>query len=31
MEALAVIIDLNYKLVYLENTLGYNERKFYLG
>ena len=27
MEALYVIIDPNYKLVYLESTLGYNEKK----
>ena len=31
MEALAIIIDPNYKLIYLESTLGSRERQIYLG
>ena len=31
MEALAVIVDPNYKLTYLENTLGSREKQIYLG
>ena len=31
MEALSVIVDLNYKLIYLESTLGYNEKQLYIG
>ena len=31
MEALSIIIEPNYKLVYLESTLGYNEKQLYLG
>ena len=31
MEALNNIVDYKYKLVYLESTLGYNEKQIYLG
>ena len=31
MEALSNIVDYKYKLVYLESTLGYNEKQIYLG